>query len=561
MRWRFAVVAVLALAAGCLGTGDEGEAVEEAQAPNATPELEPAALQEGQAHVNVTVPVITVGFTDAQAAQLEEDLADETVNHTTSTFPQVLPPDPDADPEDRLGGTFDLGIVPTAHYEVHTLPDDVRAELDEQLDLWTSTGTAAPGHALEALLADELDGTALALDPNAPSLVLVNSDGLDHRVDEWRYQLPNGYYEPTDSFGEREPVHIMDVSHQGLDANDTDGIQEAVHDVTHYRLLQGTVYPPSTAECHALTLVTAYRPTSLANYDPSMQNPEELFNPKRVEAAYQNLTSLVDVPVHVDAKVLELPVDDPALDALSRGEFATFEAQRAWITENWDDYWVEHEGCEAYVSFLVHTDAASTPTPVLGIGLYNHDVDRRIGLSWINEPMRYLMDGDSPLTPASPLRQGESIDEYNYLDYLHTHEAGHTFSMRHPHDISTPDGGGSNSAHEEVWSAMSYANSGRVIDFSAIDQANFARNMVGNLLREAVNAGATEADLEPALEHIAAYEWSQADDELQHVLDDVQQSDTEDQQRSVERWDRPHDAWDPLDGVLPAATHGGGHAR
>lgn len=551
MRWKLVLIVPALLLAGCIG-GEESQELEEAQVDNASemPDVELPELKENEVHVNVTVPVVLVGYSDEQASALEGELENEDVHHQTSDFPQIIRPDPSTATEQPSFDTFDLGVQPTADYDVRTLDNETEADLDQRLATWTAGGSVGPGHALEAYLAEQLDP-----DPNAPSLVLVNSDGLEHGPDAWRYQMKNGYLEPVDSFGELEPLHVIDVAHNPDAAPDDAAATEGVvHEVTHYRLLQGTVYPPSTAECHALTVVTAYRPTALANYDPGMQNPEELFDPAMIEGAYENLTSNINETVHVDAKVLELPVDDPVLDALSRGEFATFEAQRAWITQNWDEYWVEHEGCEAYVSFVVHTDAASTMTAVNGIGLYDESTGYRVGLSWINELQRYLTDNDSPLSSASPLGQGESVEEYNYLNYLHAHEAGHTFSMRHPHDISGSGGGGSSTAHEDVWSTMSYSNDGRAADFGAIDQANFARNKVGALVLEAQEQGASEEDLTPALEHIAAYEWAQAAEDLRELIDAGASEDDSEGERErgdadVELWEFSHDPFDPLAGL------------
>lgn len=488
---------------GCIGGVDED--LEAAQEGDVGPVGEILALVDGNLHMDVDMPVVVIGFSPEAENALADRLDEETVEHYTGDLNQPVPPDPDGGLEGNMplaGSNYPMPIVPTAQFDVQPASDELEAGLDAYLGQASIIGDA---RGVEAFLADALVEDGVDVDPNRPLLVVMNSDTFEHPPDAWRYDFPNGYLEPAPVFGEREPLLVVDTATMGLDAEDAgdlDAIEDRVRGAMHYRLLQGSVYPMPTADCHALTLVTAYRPTSLAENHPDFQGIDELFHPEQIEGAFNNLTS---DPVHVDVKTLELPADDPALDALSRGEFATFEAQRAWISMNWDDYWVEHEGCEAYVSFLIHTDMASAPNAVIGIGTYDEDKGYRVALSWINDALRLAFD------PDSPAAEDESLDRFNWVDYLHTHEAGHIFAMRHPHDITTDDGVGSSTMYEDVWSTMSYSTDGRVIDFGAVDHANFERNKAAFLLNLAFEAGHAEDPLfEEALEHMTAYEWAQA---------------------------------------------------
>ncbi|HLE47245.1 MAG TPA: hypothetical protein VI818_03025, partial [Candidatus Thermoplasmatota archaeon] len=212
-----------------------------------------------------------------------------------------------------------------------------------------------------------------------------------------------------------------------------------------------------------------------------MRPDKDLLNVPQIKSAFERLTQGT---VHVDAKVLVLPVDDPALDAIARGEFATMEVLRFWLYANWEKYWVAHEGCEPYVSFVMHGDVASVPTTILGIGTYDESKSYRISMSWVHESLRVIRDPDSPVPDQARLL-GDS--EYNWVNFLFAHEIGHTIGMHHPFHSGwdaegAPD---SNQRFENVWTVMGYDEDGRLIDFSTVDIANFQRSRVGYLLQRA----------------------------------------------------------------------------
>lgn len=57
------------------------------------------------------------------------------------------------------------------------------------------------------------------------------------------------------------------------------------------------------------------------------------------------------------------------------------------------------------------------------------------------------------------------------------------------------------------------------VDFSAIDRANWHRNLAGFLLQDAIAAGELEdAAVSKALEHLDAHEWPRANEELVELV-------------------------------------------
>lgn len=550
MRWLIGLTLITALFAGCIG-GDADE-LEPQNATQQAPELDLPVLEDGIVKMDVRVPVVLIGYPDEAAAALEERLDSETVAHGTGDFNQVLPPDPEEGVEGNaplMGTSMDVPIHPTARYDVQPVDDTFEANLTDRLPEWRlprENVALYDGSALEAYLADTLPEAGFELDPNAPTIVLLHLDALDIDLHTWRYDFPHGYLTPTRIFGEQTPMLIMDPSATMIDneslseqvvnnatgeehdhygdrlstsGQDLEEIAGMVREATHYRILQGSVYPTPLADCHAITLITAYRPTSIGEAGVAGPTAEELFHPNEIQAAFENLTGST---VHVDAKLIELPVDDPVLDALSRGEFGTLEAQRFWISQNWEDYWVPHEGCEPYVSFVLEGDAASASSGIIGIGTYDASKSYRIAISWVNDVVRYgVVDPASPAVEDDP-----SMGHWNWVDYLHAHETGHIIGQRHPHDVSRDDGSGTSQAYDDVWSVMSYDTDGRVIDFGVIDQANWQRNRAAFVVHAAQEAGLTdEPAFQQAKELMAQYKWDQAADLLWPLVDQALQGD------------------------------------
>ncbi len=528
---------------GCLG-GDDADPIDtQASEQSDLPIIDLPTFERQRLKIDVTVPVVLIGFPDQSVTALQERLGTHRVDHEVSDFQQALPPDPEQDPAGHIpavGTIWDVPALPTAVYDVQPAPEELEARLAQALPAWElgNQGDVVvyDANALEAFLADTLPAHGHELDPNAPSLVITHLDALEAPLHTWRYDFPHGWLEPVNSFGERTPMHILETSatlnrptpvyhqvtgepwdpHQDkLDpVEDVGEIEHLVREATEFRLLHSPIYPLPLTECHAITMILGVRPTGLGEATPTFESGAELFHADEIGRAFQNLTGDT---VHVDAKVLELPVDDPALDALARGEFATLEAMRGWLAMNWEDYWVEHEGCEAYLSLVFAGDAATTPTAILGIGTYDHDRGYRISISWINDLVRLLRD---PASPTGFVLGGDASSGYNWIDFLFTHEIGHTIGVHHPFHNGRKEGSIQNDHFQDTWTAMSYSTDGRVIDFSALDQANWQRNRMAYRFVAADQLGETTSEpWSQALEHAGAYHWGTADDLLGPMTD------------------------------------------
>lgn len=489
MRWSVIPITLALIVSGCLGPTDDDDP---AGSTARTFDLALPLWTDDAIEMDVPVPVVLIGFDAESADALDASLSEGVrVAHDAMTLNQPLPPDPDGGVEDHMpleGKTLPVPIVPTARFDVQRLDATLQAQLSENITAWDSKD----GDLLEAWLAAALVDTPLQPDPSAPSLILLHPD-FEGSDATWRYTFPHGHLEPVRSFGEREPMHIRILSDQ--EAGDLD---HWVTELVHYRFLQGAIYPMPLPECHAITLITAYRPTSVGEHLDELKDAVDLFDPEELERAFGNLTGST---VHVDAKVLELPVDDPVLDLIVRGEFGSLEAQRAWFSLNWQDYHVAHDGCEAYLSFVIHGDLASVGSGIIGIGTYDGK-GYRIALSWVNEAFRLLWD---PASPANQMTDGSG--EYNWINFLHGHEAGHILGMHHPFHSSE----GQNNAFQDVWSVMSYSTDGRVIDFSMVDRNNFQRNSAAYVIAEAARLGLDDTpEWSEAFERLTARDWNGA---------------------------------------------------
>lgn len=545
MKWMLSLMLVTAALAGCIG-GDDPESVER---QSTLPDVLELPTYEGERlKMDVVVPVILIGFPEESEAKLAEILDKEVVDHGVGDFNQLLPPDPDEGLEGNMllfGESWDLPMYPTARFDVRPVPASIEEEIGAKLDSWTvgeGNIKVLDANAFEAYLAEALPAAGFALDPNAPAMVLVHLGMYELGHHGFRYVFPHGHLQSVTSFGELHPMHIMVPSAtrnfrasaptaqlmQNVTGNepnpysdeleatgeDLREIEWLVREAVHYRFLHSAIYPMPLSDCHAMTLILAYRPTEVSD-KIGLKSAEDLFHPDEIERAFENLTGH---EVHLDAKVLMLPVDDPALDAFARGEFATLELMRFWLSANWENYWVEHEGCEPYVSFLIHGDVASTSTGIIGIGTYDQSKSYRISVSWVNEALRLAFDESSPLAPVSFF--DDATGEYNWIDFLFTHEIGHTIGMHHPFHSGRKQGGTFSNQHfQDSWTSMSYSTDGRVIDFSAVDKATYQRNLAGYLFVAADHLGLADTEeWNTALEHTGMYHWGVATKTLQPLV-------------------------------------------
>jgi hypothetical protein len=102
----------------------------------------------------------------------------------------------------------------------------------------------------------------------------------------------------------------------------------------------------------------------------------------------------------------------------------------------------------------------------------------------------------------------------DWVNFLFSHETGHLFGQRHPHDISTNGGPPGGMTFAAIWSAMSYQQDGKIPLFGAVDQNNYARNRAGFLIDAALAIDAGAPEIAQALQLAGEYRWMEAGDSL-----------------------------------------------
>ena len=468
---------------------------------------------DGRLEIDVPVPVITFGLTTEQAAALAQDLSTHQVNHTTGDFNQIISMDTEEPQEQGIGALQPLGgetfpnpVLPTAVYHVQVAPPALAEEFQAALAAAKLDGSIYDANAMEDFLAGALPRYGFALNADAPSMVVLHLGAFGINGHGWKVQGDTGFMQPVRLFGARQPLLVLDPSaiadpYAGtsedymnpVEADNAAVIARYLREATEFRVLQGPIYPVAQAPCHAVTAVVGVKAASLSQLPIGvLRSFEDAFRPEVIKASFDHLTG---TDVFFDVKILSLPVDDPALDAISRLEFPGVEVMRGYFTAMWENYHVDHPGCEEYLSALFIGDAAGVPgAGILGIGTYDDNPGKRISMSWVHDVFRFLLDPESPGCAVGAqvfsTDYCERKDYLNWWEYLLSHETGHILGQRHPHDIdSSSSNSGSSNAFSSVWSSMSYQQDGRMIDFGAHDQANWRRNRAGFALKIAADAG------------------------------------------------------------------------
>ncbi|MGQ0536022.1 MAG: hypothetical protein ACT4PT_08110 [Methanobacteriota archaeon] len=540
-----ALLVATPILSGCIGASDDPI---ESSAISPLPDLSRilALHENGGFSIDALVPVYLVGFDAGVAEALQASLEPTPIDHGPISFNRAFPPGPDNLP--LQGGFSQAPTQPRAIFHVRAVDDAFAARFFSYAAGATVEGGALDANAAEAWLATELPAAGFPLDPNEPPVVILHGgDALGEH--SWRYSYPKGWLEPVRAFGELYPLFIYDVSatsdpyvvseapsalglvfgtvfgpaerkeyNYPMDAGGDETVKKLAEfsvDAAHYRMLKGPIYPIPTNPCHHVTLILAVHTTSLTEALPMYKKAADWVDVPGLEGAFENLTG---DEVTVELKILMLPQDEPVLDALSRGagSFATLDALRWYLDENWEKFVTIQEPCEEYLSLLIFGDPA-TVGAFGGIGTYDVERSHRISFSLVPDTSRIRDDYDGPGRDELAGRpvvgtRVKSREVPDRVNLLYSHETGHLFGMHHPqHLTKTEADSPQNSAFESVWSVMSYETVDRTIDFGVIDRAQWTRNRVGYTIQEAREMGLEGTpEFEAALGHLRMYHWTEA---------------------------------------------------
>lgn len=542
MRRAFPLLVVLL--AGCVAP--------DGVVPAAVDDVPPSAVRlvGGGAEVDVPIDVILVGFAPGTAEALSAALEPETVVQFASDDWRDVPPNASRPPHAPTfkDAYIPLPLTPTARWNVRAAPAMLAADLLDHVAATRLNETVYDANAAEAWLAARLPAEGFAVRAQQPPLILLHLGEAPHA---WRYTFPNGWLEPVRVFGEREPLLVLDVSaepdpYQARDpigdpviaaalggsvepakpyevplaprgAATVDALAQAAIDAVRYRLLHGSAAPPTLRPCHAITLVVAERATGAARLLPGTTPAEALVAVDELRAGWEMMTG--KGTVRVDLQLLRLPQDDPVLDAITRplagaigGTRGYNDAMRWWLIQNWETYWVPHDGCEAYVSLLVLGDATDDPVSVGGYsGIAMHDAwdGTRISLSMVSDRHRLLADAANPLAGVVAF-DDPTVAEWRAVMYLFSHETGHLIAPHHPHNNQRPERVELRS-WSSVWTPMSYQVAERSVEFGAVERANWLRNRAGFALAAAREGGHEDAPaFAEGVAALAEQDWERA---------------------------------------------------
>lgn len=523
--------------AGCLAPAApvEPEAIPDVKLPDVVLLPEDRAAQ-----IDVPVRVVLVGFAEGTAEALQTALTPAKIDHDFLHAPNgVTQPESNAFflPVESI---FTNPLLPVAQYKVEAANATTTTAIlafAAASKVADAEGTLYDGRAVEAMLA-----TTFAPAPATPILVVLHGGetlGAEHG---WRYTYETGWLDDVRIFGGLLPVLVYDASalpdpyvtrtsltdpafdvvfgpvepraydypiENGGDAT-VEALAQAATDAAHFRLLQGPIYPVTTAPCHSILVYVGVRATALAHRLGSAE-VESLVDSATITSAFRNLTG---ESVNVTVKVVQLPHEDPALDLATRND-ANYDLFRAWADMNWGTFF-EDDGCEQYLSTLVVSDAAEG---VHGIALVDVEKNRRVSFSWLDDLTRLTEEDGAPLFGA-PLLGGRaaSRETSRWATFVPVHETGHLFGLTHPHTaIRDADVEGERPpsrftwAFSATWDSMTYQALDRIADYGAIAQANWHRNRVGFVLE-----AARHQELEGTPEFAAAvdllkqYRWAEA---------------------------------------------------
>ncbi|MEK6975926.1 MAG: hypothetical protein AABY18_06245 [Candidatus Thermoplasmatota archaeon] len=440
-----------------------------------------------------------------------------------------------------------LPLSPTVVFRVHALSPEFANRFEETLRMSSRDAAFLDANHAEAKLAAMLLDEGFAVSQRLPGLVYLSLATASFGDHAWLYEgelpaaeNPYGYYSNVRVFGGKEPLLVVDTSaradpdptygSQGRayegpiaseDAQLADLLAEQSRSAATNLLYRHLYWPPSTAACNAITILYGIRTAAVQDGMPLDSDPRAAIHTDRLMTAFEHLTGR---PVFVDLKVLMLPQDDAALDAVTRAwssenyadtltglaggagvqqvppvpwevDNALLEVVGQWVDTNWNTAWVPHEGCEGYLAILIWGDGGDAPL-TFGNGVYPTEATHRWMVASFGFAERYL--------PSVNPYAGNGL---GLVDGVTSHEVGHIFGLHHPH--SQYDG-------QEAWTfskaidVMSYPWTGATVEHGVFNAAAYARGRAGLAIQEA----AAEGRLAPATDGIVAalaqWDWEAA---------------------------------------------------
>jgi hypothetical protein len=539
---------LIVVVSGCIAPASAP--LDQASLPVGVPALVNLLPEREGFEVEVPVPVVLIGFDDSVATALQEELTPASVDHDFLDADNTI-----SDPGSLVGNPFPLytnPALPEAVYQVRALP---AAQAQAVLDfiLTTEVEGTDTTHYDGRMLEDHL-AQLLQPNPDTPAFVILHGGDTLAAEHHWRYTYETGWLDRVRIFGGKEALVVLDASAQPdpyvvrtstspltpinqavfgapdppaaynmpLERSGADVVEalaQAATDAAHFRLVQGPIYPVPVRECHTVLAYVGVRATALA-HRLGMSDPADNVDLATLEAGFENLTG---GDVTVQLRVVQLPHEDPVLDAATRNDL-NYDLFRTWADMNWGSFF-EDDGCEHYLSTLVYTDSAEN---IHGIALMDVDRNRRISFSWVDDKTRLREEEGAPLGGA-PLLGGRaaSREVSRWGTFLLSHETGHLFGQTHPHNaIRDADTEGERApagftwAFSATWDAMSYQAMDRVADFGKVAQANHDRNRAGFAIGMAMAQGLEGSpELGQALQHLRMHHWELAVDALLPVLE------------------------------------------
>lgn len=463
---------------------------------------------DGTLRMNLPITVVLVGFPTETTSRLQAALPSF---EFTRTHPEY----------DLPHGTQPM--VPNIVYDVRELPPERTKEFFDTLKPVAAGSPAIlDGNLAESALASTLRCAGVPLREELPTFAIVHLG--NHRVGDHAYAY-RGEGSPgfnglglsgIRTFGGAEPLLILDASAsqdpdsyygyggrnherpiQLSDAALISVLHDAVASATDHRLVHSLARRVTVAPCNSFTVV-------LGRSAGALDERQVLLHPDDIAEEFRNVTGL---PASVHTVELQLPVDDPALEALVRLTAAAFmtiqgpdllgqlapvpqehfrivggqaieaaaTAWGQWVDLVWNSYVVVEPGCTPHLAFMIN------PDPSVGNPF-----------GWGFAPTS--PGGHSFVVGARGLAiQDNAVSQAVFgggdggFDGLVSHEFGHSIGLNHAQNAW--NGAVDDYSFASDRDVMSYRWGGSTITHGAFDKAILMRARAAEAVQEHALAG------------------------------------------------------------------------